>query len=85
LNTMGVEKIKVTRGEADAEMPSQFTHSIKIEETAKGVRLSVHIYASDRVTAIEEAIGTYEVMAAALDGEEIPRAPMEIVKKVEDK
>ena len=60
------------------EIPSQFTHSIKIEETAKGVRISVHVYANDRVTAIDEAIGTYEVMNAKLEEEEIPIAPMEV-------
>jgi len=60
------------------EIPSQFTHSIKIEETAKGVRISVHVYANDRVTAIDEAIGTYEVMKAKLEEEEIPIAPMEV-------
>jgi hypothetical protein len=32
----------------DASMPEnpQYTHSIKIEDTAKGIRLSVHVYAN---------------------------------------
>lgn len=65
------------------EIPTvtQFTHSIKIEETAKGCRISVHVYANDRVKAIEEAIATYEVMKASLEGEEIPMAPMEVNEK----
>jgi len=60
------------------EIPSQFTHSIKIEETAKGVRISVHVYSNNRLAAIDEAIGTYEVMKDKLEEEEIPIAPMEV-------
>ena len=62
------------------EIPTQFTHSIKLEETAKGVRITVHIYANDRVKAMDEAIGTYEVMKGKLEEEEIPIAPMEVSK-----
>ena len=35
-----------------------FTHSLKLEETAKGLRIDVHVYANDRNTAINEAIST---------------------------
>jgi len=35
-----------------------YTHSVKIEETAKGIRISVHCYANDRETAIAEVIET---------------------------
>lgn len=31
----------------------------EVEETAKGVRISVHVYTNDRQTAINEAITTY--------------------------
>jgi hypothetical protein len=32
---------------------------LKLEETAKDVRISVHVYTKDRNTAINEAIATY--------------------------
>jgi hypothetical protein len=32
---------------------------LKLEETAKGIRLSVHVYTTDRETAINEATATY--------------------------
>jgi hypothetical protein len=32
---------------------------LKLEETAKGIRLSVHVYTTDRETAINEEIATY--------------------------
>ena len=35
------------------------SHSLKLEETAKGVRISVHVYTNDRNTAINQAIATY--------------------------
>ena len=31
----------------------------ELEETAKGVRISVHVYTNDGQTAINEAIATY--------------------------
>ena len=44
-----------------ATMPEQpaYSHSLKLEETAKGVRISVHIYAVNSGEAIEEAFQTY--------------------------
>jgi hypothetical protein len=32
------------------ELPVQFTHSLKVEDTAKGIRISVHIYTYDQAT-----------------------------------
>ncbi len=36
-----------------------FSHSLKLEETAKGLRISVHIYAHNTAEALEEAFKTY--------------------------
>ena len=47
----------MTSEEATAPQ-QQYTHSLKLEETAKGLRISVHVYANDRVTAVEEAFRT---------------------------
>ena len=66
---------------SSAEIPSQFTHSIKLDETAKGLRISVHVYANDDVTAITEVLSTYKEIRDLLDDERIPRAPMEIQEK----
>ncbi len=40
-------------------VPVVYTHSVKIEDTAKGIRLSAHVYTNDKQTAINEAITTY--------------------------
>lgn len=36
-----------------------YSHSIKIEDTAKGIRLSVHVYTNDKETAIKEVFEMY--------------------------
>ena len=61
-----------------AEIPSQFTHSIKIEETAKGCRISVHVYANDMEAAIDGVITTYQLTKDMLKENKIPIAPMEV-------
>jgi hypothetical protein len=61
------------------EIPTQYTHSIKIEDTAKGIRISVHVYTNDRETAINEAIRTYLQTRQKADKEAIVIAPMEMM------
>jgi hypothetical protein len=67
----------------NASMPEQpqYTHSIKIEDTAKGIRLSVHVYANTSGEAIEQAFNTYlKAKITAVDNK-IPLAPVEEIKK----
>lgn len=56
------------------------SHSLKLEETAKGVRISVHVYTNDKQTAINEAIATYLETKQMCEKEKIQIAPMEISK-----
>jgi hypothetical protein len=59
------------------EIPQQYTHSVKIEDTAKGIRLSVHVYANSSGEAMEEAFNTYlKAKMVAMDNK-IPLAPVE--------
>lgn len=41
------------------EPQPMFSHSLKLEETAKGLRISVHIYAHNTAEALEQAFKTY--------------------------
>lgn len=62
-----------------ASMPEQpaYSHSIKIEDTAKGIRLSVHVYANNSGEAIEQAFNTYlKAKITAIDNK-IIIAPMD--------
>jgi len=53
---------------------------LKLEETAKDIRISVHVYTNDRETAINEAITTYLETKLKAEKEKIPIAPMKISK-----
>ena len=57
------------------------SHSIKISETAKGVRIDVYIYATDKQTAINEAIATYLETRLKAEKEKIQVAPMDVISK----
>ena len=39
--------------------PVTYLHSLKLEETAKGLIVSVHVYSNDQEQAIREAFQTY--------------------------
>ena len=62
------------------EVPPVFTHSLKIEDSAKGIRLSVHVYANDMKTAVKEAFELYGNARAVAEDNEIPLAPVEVKK-----
>jgi hypothetical protein len=67
----------------NASMPEQpqYTHSINIEDTAKGIRISVHVYANSTGEAIEQAFTMYlKAKITALDNK-ILLAPVEECKK----
>ena len=62
-----------------ASMPELpvYSHSIKIEDTAKGIRLSVHVYTNSTGEAIEQAFNLYlKAKMTAVDNH-IPLAPVE--------
>jgi len=37
----------------------QYSHSLKLEESAKGIRISVHVYANNQEDVIQETFETY--------------------------
>jgi hypothetical protein len=65
---------------SSSQQPQQqeFTHSLKLEETAKGVRISVHVYGNSEEQVIQEAFNTYlKAKITAIDNK-IPLTPVEI-------
>jgi hypothetical protein len=54
---------------------------LKLEETAKGVRISVHVYTNDKETAINESITTYLETKQKCEMEKIQIAPMQVISK----
>jgi hypothetical protein len=51
--------------------------TIKIEDTAKGIRLSVHVYANNTGDAIEQAFTTYLKARMTATDNKIPLAPVD--------
>jgi hypothetical protein len=56
---------------------TQFSHSLKLEETAKGLRISVHVYANNHEKAIEEAFNMYLKAKMTAADNKIPLAPVD--------
>jgi len=54
---------------------------LKLEETAKGVRISVHVYTNDKETAIHEVIATYLETKQKCEKEKIQEASIEMTSK----
>jgi len=67
----------MTSEEATAPQ-QQYTHYLKLEETDKGLRISVHVYANDRDTAVEEAFRTYNLAKLNCKEKDILMAPMSL-------
>lgn len=63
------------------ETPTVYSHSVKIEQTAKGGRITVHVNANDGTAAMREAIFLYQNSKLQMQslGEQV--APIEIAKK----
>ncbi|AFU58287.1 hypothetical protein Ngar_c13490 [Candidatus Nitrososphaera gargensis Ga9.2] len=62
----------------EVELPSQFTHSVKLSDTAKGLRIDVHVYANDKITALKEAFALYQGAKEEAENRKIPLAPVEL-------
>lgn len=65
----------------ESNIPEQFTHSVKISETAKGIRIDVHVYANSRESAVAEAFLTYQDAIREANKLGIVLAPVEVKEK----
>jgi hypothetical protein len=65
-------------------IPAQFTHSVKIEQTAKGARVTVHVNANNAPEAMEVSINLFRATKQRLEELKEVVAPVE-VKPVEVK
>ena len=66
---------------SEVTIPTQFTHDIKIDDTAKGIRISVHVYANSSTAAVEEAFQMYLIAQAEAIARKIELAPIEVKKQ----
>ena len=61
----------------EVEYPPVFSHSVKIDQTAKGARVTVHVHANSQETAIGQAVETYKNTIKKLEENGQPVAPIE--------
>jgi hypothetical protein len=59
-------------------IPAQFSHSVKIEQTAKGARVTVHVNANDGLAALEQSINLYRATKLELERQKEVVAPIEV-------
>ena len=65
-------------GEEQLEIPTQFSHSVKIEQSAKGARVTVHVLGKNQQEAMDQAIQMYSSVRKRLEEEGHILSPIEI-------
>ena len=62
----------------EIDIPIVLTHSVKIEQTAKGARITVHVNANNGLEAMEQSINLYRDTRLELERLKEVVAPMEV-------
>ena len=65
----------------NCDLSDIYTHSVKIEDTSKGIRIHVHCRATHGQTASQEAIKLYLETKKLAEKKKIQLAPFEIAKE----
>ena len=61
-----------------SEFPSQFTEDVKIEQSAKGARVTVHVFGNNQGETIAKAVSMYKLTMEALMEKGLAVAPIEV-------
>jgi hypothetical protein len=62
----------------DTDIPTVFTHSVKVEQTVKGARVTVHVNANNGLEAMEQSINLYRATRLELEQLKEVVAPVEV-------
>jgi hypothetical protein len=65
-------------GDVQTEFPTQFSHSVKIEQSAKGARVTVHVFGNSQQEAMDQAIQMYSSVRKRLEEEGHILSPIEV-------
>ena len=60
------------------EVPSQFPEDVKIEQSAKGARVTVHVFGNSAGETIQKAVSLYKLTMESLTEKGLAVAPIEI-------
>lgn len=72
-------------GEVQIKFPTQFSHSVRIEQTAKGARITVRVLINNQDEAINQAIQMYGDAKRRLEDQGHKIAPIETITATDDK
>jgi hypothetical protein len=61
-----------------SELPSQFTEDIKVEQSAKGARVTVHVFGNNAGVTIQKAVSLYKLTMESLTEKGLMVAPIEV-------
>jgi hypothetical protein len=75
LNFIYTESMQQT---PETDTPTQFSHSVKIEQTAKGARITVHVNSNDALEAMNQSINLYRATKPQLEQQKEVVAPVEV-------
>ena len=67
----------MSSGEVQIKFPAQFSHTTRIEQTAKGARITVRVLANNQEEAINQAIQMYGEVKRRLESQGHKIAPIE--------
>jgi hypothetical protein len=67
----------MSSGEVQIKFPAQFSHTTRIEQTAKGARITVRVLANNQEEAINQAIQMYGETKRRLEAAGHKIAPIE--------
>ena len=62
----------------ETTIPTQLSHSVKIEQTVKGARITVHVNANEGLEAMQQSINLYRATKLELERLKEVVAPIEI-------
>ena len=60
------------------EVPSQFTEDVKIEQSAKGARVTIRVFGNNAGETIQKEVSLYKFTTEALTEKGLVVAPIEI-------
>ncbi len=71
----------MAQGESEASAQNGLPYSVKLEDTSKGVRVTVHVYAATIDEARDLAVRLRDGVCIELENKKVPVAPMEANSK----
>jgi hypothetical protein len=75
-----IEEVRRMGQEEEAIIPTTYTHSLALHDTAKGLRVDVHVYANKGIDVLQQAFDLYKAAHEVAKQEKIVLAPVEVTK-----